>query len=57
MYQVIVDLPEDSRDWCERRGFEPVKRFESRSRVFALEYFTMLRQLSPEGTKVSFQVI
>lgn len=57
MYQVTVDLPEGSRDWCERKGFKPVKRFELRAYDHAASYFLMLRQLTPEGTRVSFDTV
>ena len=57
MYQVTVDLPNDSRDWFERKGFERVKCFELRSRAYALDYFLMMRQLTPEGTRVSFDIV
>lgn len=55
MYQVSVELPENARDWCERKGFEPVKRYKNHES--AAGYFTMMRQLTPEGTRVSFDVI
>ena len=57
MYQVTSELPEGSRDWFERKGFERVKRFELRSRDYALHYFLMMRQLTPEGTRVSFDIV